>query len=162
MDIFLSHAVGNADLDYYYRLLSLANLHKISLWLPKRSGMELTVLPETQSAIVASDIVCVLGFNGAMTFNWVIEEVSFARKSGKPIVALLEEGIEDGIVSRFQVQNVEPIRFQRYQAKTLVDSLMNSFKEERDRRESNVTTMKILAAGALIGGLVGALFSSKD
>jgi hypothetical protein len=107
--IFLSHSIETVDrplLDHVDQ--SCAELG-IELYLAEREFSPTTVTEKLRNAIRSSDCVVVLLTASGTHSAWVNQEIAIANELAKPIVPLLEEGVDPpGLI-----KERDQIRFRR-------------------------------------------------
>ena len=97
MKVFLSYAVGPWDAPIAARLRAVAAVYNISILLPDRTQVLHNGLPsDTQAKIREADAVIALATSTAPAdpINLVYLELQNATQARKPIIALVEEGVQ--------------------------------------------------------------------
>lgn len=97
MNVFLSYAVAPFDTPIAARLRAVAAAYDISILLPDRNQVLANGLTnDTQAKIRSSDAVIALITTMASSdlLNAVNLELRTADQSGKPIIALIEQGVQ--------------------------------------------------------------------
>ncbi|HBB89566.1 MAG TPA: hypothetical protein DC047_18325 [Blastocatellia bacterium] len=97
MKVFLSYAVGPWDAPIAARLRAVAAVYDISILLPDRTEALDNGLPsDAQAKIQEADAIIVLATNSAPadSLNLVNLELQYATQFRKPIIALVEEGVQ--------------------------------------------------------------------
>ena len=92
--VFLSHSVDKVDrplLDHVEKECS--NLG-IGLYLAEREFSLTTVSEKLRGAIRTSDCLVVLLTASGLASSWVNQEIAIANEMSKPIIPLVEEGVE--------------------------------------------------------------------
>jgi hypothetical protein len=150
--VFLSYAVGNLDSSFAARLRAVAAAYDVVILLPDRTriphnGME----AETQSQIKQSDAVIALvtGTSSLTGWNQVNLELQAATQAGKPIIALVEQGVP------FQgAPGTQLIQFDRYDPTAHEASLMAVLAQIKQQQQwkKDLTALGWIAGIAL--GLV--------
>jgi hypothetical protein len=149
--VFLSYAVGPWDAPIAARLRAVAAVYDISILLPDRTQVLHNGLPsDAQAKIQEADAVIVLATNTSPgdSINLVKLELQYATQFRKPIIALVEEGVQLSPIPLTQV-----VYFNRYDPtvheRLLVDAL-NQIRNEQIKQ--NWTALGWIAGIAL--GLV--------
>ena len=139
--VFISHSTADLSL-----------VQQLQYWL-EMNGIEtyLADLYPQPGAILASKISnaidqsnCVIAFltqDGARS-QWVHQEIGYAKKAGKLVIPVVEEGIPP---TGF-VEGVEYIRFNRENPTDAINSIVNYLKRLKADKESG----EMLVAGFLI------------
>jgi len=159
MKVFLSYAVGPWDGPIPARLRAVAAVYDISILLPDRTQLLQNGLPsDTQAKISEADAVIVLATNTAPAdaIDLVNLELQNASQARKPIIALVEEGVQ---VQSMPVDQV--VYFNRYDPtvhETLLVAALNHIRSEQVRQ--NWTALGWIAGIAL--GLVALSQMSSD
>jgi hypothetical protein len=154
--VFLSYSVAPADrplLDHVEKECS--NLG-IGLYLAEREFSPTTVSEKLRGAIRTSDCVVVLLTASGSASSWVNQEIAIANEMSKPIVPLLEEGVEAPGLIRERDQ----IRFSREgfseafdRATRFIGSLRGQPSEPAESSD-NTDLLVGIAIGAVIVVLV--------
>lgn len=152
MKVFLSYAVGPWDAPIAARLRAVAAAYEIAILLPVRTqAVQNSLTNDTITKIKQSDAVIVLVTNTAPedSVNVVNLEVQAAAQAGKPIIALIEQGIP--------FQSAAPgnvVYFNRLNPTAHESSLMNALQQIRTQRQrkKDLTALGWIAGIAL--GLV--------
>jgi len=95
--VFLSYAVGPWDAPIAARLRAVAAVYDISILLPDRTQVLHNGLPsDTQAKIREADAVIALATSSAPpdAINLVYLELQHATQAPRPIIALVEEGVQ--------------------------------------------------------------------
>ncbi|MFN2482834.1 MAG: TIR domain-containing protein [Pyrinomonadaceae bacterium] len=96
MKVFLSYAVGQLDATIAARLRAVAAAYDISIILPDRTtALGQNIAAEIQKQIKQSDAFIALVTRTAQvaSLNQVNLELQTAARAGKPIIALVEQGV---------------------------------------------------------------------
>lgn len=151
MKVFLSYAVGPWDAPIAARLRAVAAVYDISILLPDRTQVLHNGLPsDTQAKIREADAVIALATNTAPAdaINLVNLELQSATQARKPVIALVEEGVQLPPIPVTQV-----VYFNRYDPtvhETLLVGALNHIRSEQVKQ--NWTALGWIAGIAL--GLV--------
>ena len=151
MKVFLSYAVGPWDAPIAARLRAVAAVYDISILLPDRTQVLHNGLPsDTQAKINDADAVIALVTNTASAdaIDLVNLELQNAAQARKPIIALVEEGVQLHTMPLTQV-----VYFNRYDPtvhETLLVQALNHIRSEQIKQ--NWTALGWIAGIAL--GLV--------
>jgi hypothetical protein len=112
MKVFLSYAVGQLDSSFAARLRAVAAAYDVVILLPDRTWISNNgIETETQSKIKESDAVIALvtATSDAAGWNQVNFELQAATHARKPVIALVEKGVQ------FQgAPGTQLIQFNRY------------------------------------------------
>jgi hypothetical protein len=157
--VFLSYAVGPWDGPIPARLRAVAAVYDISILLPDRTQMLHNGLPsDTQAKISQADAVIALVTNTASTeaIDLVNLELQNAAQVRKPIIALVEEGVQLQPMPVTQVVYFN--RFDPTLHETLLVGALNQIRSEQIK--PNWTTLGWIAGIAL--GLVALSQMSSD
>lgn len=159
MKVFLSYAVGPWDAPIPARLRAVAAVYDISILLPDRTQVLHNGLPsDTQAKINDADAVIVLATNTAPAdaIDLINLELQNATQARKPIIALVEEGVQLQPMPVTQV-----VYFNRYDPtvhETLLVGALNHIRSEQIKQ--NWTALGWIAGIAL--GLVALSQMSSD
>lgn len=154
MKVFLSHSIAPDDGPVAARLRAVAAAYGIQILLPDRSvAVAGRVPPKIRQQIEGADAVVVLATEGAVVDPHVPGEVGHAIDKDKPLLALVEDGVEVDFVPEEDV-----VHFDRNDRAAHEAELIDALKGLQDElvAESNAQTAK--AVGWLAGiaiGLVG-------
>lgn len=133
MNVFLSYAVAPFDTPMAARLRAVAAAYDISILLPDRNQVlqnGLTI--DTQTKIRSSDAVIALitTMASSQLVNSVNLELQAAAQSGKPIIALIEQGVQIQAAPGTQI-----VYFNRFEPaaheKPLMDALANMRQQQQ-------------------------------
>jgi hypothetical protein len=133
VNVFLSYAVAPFDTPIAARLRAVAAAYDISILLPDRNQVfqnGLTI--DTQTKIGSSDAVIALITTMASSHlvSAVNLELQAAAQSGKPIIALIEQGVQIQAAPGTQI-----VYFNRFEPaaheKPLVDALANIRQQQQ-------------------------------
>src|SRR5258705_13367804 len=97
MKVFLSYAVGPLDVAIAARLRAVAAAYDVSILLPDRTAISNGVIAtDTFMKIKQSDAVIALLTKTAQvtSLRLVNTELQTAAQAGKPVIALVEKGVE--------------------------------------------------------------------
>lgn len=125
--VFLSHSVASADKPLLEHVEHECAQLGIELYLAEREFAPTTVTDKIRGAIQSSDCVIVLLTAAGKASSWVNQEIAIANEMEKPIVPLLEEGVEAPGLIRERDQ----IRYRR-----------GSFKDAFDRAVRFIGTLR--------------------
>lgn len=92
MDLFLSHSIADDDGPVASRLKAVAAAYGLRVLLPER-GSSRKPNRATRDAIQGAAAVLALVSEDSPSLDAVDAELAVARESGKPVIALLEEGV---------------------------------------------------------------------
>jgi hypothetical protein len=159
MKVFLSYAVGPWDGPIPARLRAVAAVYDISILLPDRTQVLHNGLPsDTQAKINEADAVIVLVTNTAPAdaIDLVNLELQNATQARKPIIVLVEEGIQFPPMAVDQV-----VYFNRYDPTVHETFLVEALNNIRSRQvKQNWTALGWIAGIAL--GLIALSQMSSD
>ena len=151
MKVFLSYAVRDWDAPIAARLRAVAAAYDIAILLPIRTpGVQNGITTDTLTKIKQSDAVIALVTNTAPRHlvNVVNLEWQTAAQAGKPIIALIEQGVT--------LQSAAPgvVYFDRLNPTAHESSLMNALQQIRNQQQwkKDLTALGWIAGIAL--GLV--------
>lgn len=156
MNVFLSYAVAPFDTPIAARLRAVAAAYDISILLPDRNQMfQNELFPDTQAKIKSSDAVIALITTMAPSHlvNAVNLELHAAAQSGKPVIALIEQGVQIQPAPGTQI-----VYFNRFEPaaheKPLVDALAN-IRQQQQWKQS------LIALGWVAGIALGMIALSE-
>jgi hypothetical protein len=159
VNVFLSYAVGPWDGPIPARLRAVAAVYDISILLPDRTQVLRNGLPsDTQAKISQADAVIALVTNtaSAEAIDLVNLELQNAAQVRKPIIALVEEGIQLQPMAVNQV-----VYFNRYDPTVHESLLVGALNQIRSEQiKPNWTALGWIAGIAL--GLVALSQMSSD
>ena len=156
MNVFLSYAVAPFDTPIAARLRAVAAAYDISILLPDRNQVfqnGLTI--DTQTKIGSSDAVIALITTMASSHlvNAVNLELQAAAQSSKPIIALIEQGVQIQAAPGTQI-----VYFNRFDPaaheKPLVDALAN-IRQQKQWKQG------LIALGWIAGITLGMIALSE-
>lgn len=149
MKVFLSYAVGQLDAPIAARLRAVAAAYDISILLPDRTqathgGININV----RNQIKQSDAVIALLTKTAPVdaVNLVNLELQDAARAGKPVIALIEQGVP--------VQNIpanQIVHFNRAQPTAHEASLLSVLDQIRSKKRKGDLTALGWIAGIALG-----------
>lgn len=149
MKVFLSYAVGQLDAPIAARLRAVAAAYDISILLPDRTqatrgGISIDI----RDKIKECDAVIALVTKTAQVaaVNFVNLEVQAAARVGKPVIALIEEGVP--------VQNIpanQIVHFNRSQPTAHEASLLSVLNQIRSKKRKDDFTALGWIAGIALG-----------
>jgi nucleoside 2-deoxyribosyltransferase len=149
MKVFLSYAVGQLDAPIAARLRAVAAAYDISILLPDRTqAMRGDISMDIQGKIKESDAVIALVTKTAQiaAVNFVNMEVQAAARAGKPVIALIEQGVP--------VQNIpanQIVNFNRSEPTAHEASLLNVLNQIRSKKRKDDLTALGWIAGIALG-----------
>ena len=155
VQVFLSHSVAASDrplLDHVER--ECAQLG-IGLYLAEREFSPTSVTEKIRGAIRGSDCLVVLLTTSGNASSWVNQEIAIASEMSKPIVPLLEDGVDPPGLIRERDQ----IRFNRTrfsEAFGRVTRFLESLRGARSASDTEENYDQILL-GIAIGAAVTAI-----
>lgn len=161
MKVFLSYAVGQLDAPIAARLRAVAAAYDITILLPDRTHVTHNGLTaDTHKKIKQSDAVMALLTRTAqvMPVNLVNLELQAAAQAGKPIIALIEQGVPvQGVLDS------QTVYFNRMMPSAHEASLMNVLEQIRRQQQSNndLTALGWIAGIALGLVALGELLGDK-
>lgn len=156
MNVFLSYAVAPFDTPIAARLRAVAAAYDISILLPDRNQVFQNRLSlDTQSKIQSSDAVIAL--IATMAPNHLVDAVNLelqaAAQSSKPIIALIEQGVQIQPAAGTQI-----VYFNRFEPaaheKPLVDALA-TIRQQKQWKQS------LIALGWVAGIALGMIALSE-
>ena len=149
MNVFLSYAVAPFDTPIAARLRAVAAAYDISILLPDRNHPVQNGVPiDTQTKIKSSDAVIALITSTASDYlvNVVNLELQAAAQSRKPVIVLIEQGVQLKAAPGTQI-----VYFNRFEPaaheKPLVDALANIRQQQQWKQ--NLTALGWIAGLAL-------------
>ena len=149
MNVFLSYAVAPFDTPIAARLRAVAAAYDISILLPDRNHPVQNGVPiDTQTKIKSSDAVIALITSTASDYlvNVVNLELQAAAQSRKPVIVLIEQGVQLKAAPGTQI-----VYFNRFEPaaheKPLVDALANIRQQQQWKQ--NLTALGWIAGIAL-------------
>jgi nucleoside 2-deoxyribosyltransferase len=149
MKVFLSYAVGQLDAPIAARLRAVAAAYDISILLPDRTPpTHGGVTVDTRNKIKESDAVIALLTRTAQVaaVNLVNLELGIAAQVGRPVIALIEQGVP--------VQNIpasQIVYFNRLLPTAHEASLMNVLEQMRSKKRKDELTALGWIAGIALG-----------
>ncbi len=149
MRVFLSYAVGELDAPIAARLRAVAAAYDISILLPDRTqAMRSDISMDIQGKIKESDAVIALVTKTSQiaAVNFVNMEVQAAARAGKPVIALIEQGVP--------VQNIptnQIVNFNRSQPTAHEASLLSVLNQIRSKKRKDDLTALGWIAGIALG-----------
>jgi hypothetical protein len=158
MKVFLSYAVGQIDAPIAARLRAVAAAYDIIILLPDRTHMTRpNLIADTLKKIKQSDAVIALMTKTAQmaVVNLVNLELQAAAQTGKPVIALVEQGIS------VQAMPSQIVYFNRLMPTAHESSLMKALEQIRQQQQlkNDITALGWIAGIALgmvaLGNLVG-------
>lgn len=165
MRVFLSHSISPEDGPVAARLKAVAAAYGVVVLLPEVTRpASAAVLSRTEkTAIKNADAVVVLATMGATRSRWVGLEVTEAIRLGKPIIALVEDGVE------FPEQaGVQLVHFDR-QAPAghegeLFEALKNLGEQQKETRQNMAALGWIagIAIGLVALGAIAVVLSTDN
>jgi len=149
VNVFLSYAVAPFDTPIAARLRAVAAAYDISILLPDRNHPVQNGVPiDTQTKIKSSDAVIALITSTASDYlvNVVNLELQAAAQSRKPVIVLIEQGVQLKAAPGTQI-----VYFNRFEPaaheKPLVDALANIRQQQQWKQ--NLTALGWIAGIAL-------------
>ena len=162
MNVFLSYAVGQFDAPVAARLRAVAAAYDISILLPDRAQAVTNGLAaDTLKKIRRSDAVIALvtqTSHGSLK-NVVNLELQATAQAGKPIIALVEQGIQVQGAPASQV-----VYFDRLNPTAHEPQLVNALeqiRQQQQQRKNDLTALGWIAGIALGLVALSELFNDK-
>ena len=161
MKVFLSYAVGHLDSSFAARLRAVAAAYDIAILLPDRTDVTRNGLSsDTLTKIKQSDAVIALvtGTTSRDSSTLVNLELQAAGQGNKPIIALMEEGVQ------FQAApGTSLIKFSRYDPTAHEASLMAVLQQIKNQQlwKKDLTALGWVAGIALGLIALSELFNSE-
>lgn len=156
MNVFLSYAVAPFDVPVAARLRAVAAAYDISILLPDRSQIIHNGLPaDTRAKISQSEALIALVTSAAppKSVDLVNLELQAAAQSSKPVIALIEQGVQIQPAPGTQI-----VYFNRFEPaaheKPLVDALAN-IRQQKQLKPS------LVALGWVAGIALGMIALSE-
>jgi hypothetical protein len=149
MKVFLSYAVGQLDAPIAARLRAVAAAYDIPILLPDRTEtVNGSLTNDTRNKIKQCDAVIALVTRTAQvsSLNLVNLEIQAAALVGRPIIALVEQGVPVQNIPESQVVYFDRLRPTAHEA-----SLMNVLGRIRGKRHKDVLTALGWIAGITLG-----------
>ncbi|MGI9105559.1 MAG: TIR domain-containing protein [Pyrinomonadaceae bacterium] len=149
MKVFLSYAVGRLDAPIAARLRAVAAAYDISILLPDRTqAAHGSINTDVRNQIKQSDAVIALLTRTAQVaaVNLVNLELQAAARAGKPVIALIEQGVP--------VQNIpanQIVQFDRAKPTAHEASLLNVLNQIRSKKRKDDLTALGWIAGIALG-----------
>ncbi|HLL13746.1 MAG TPA: hypothetical protein VK388_01585 [Pyrinomonadaceae bacterium] len=149
MKVFLSYAVGQLDAPIAARLRAVAAAYDISILLPDRTqATRGSISVDIRDKIKESDAVIALVTSTSQiaAVNLVNLEVQAAARAGKPVIALIEQGVP--------VQNIpanQLVYFNRSQPTAHEASLLTVLNQIRSKKHKDDLTALGWIAGIALG-----------
>lgn len=149
MKVFLSYAVGQLDAPIAARLRAVSAAYDISILLPDRTqATHAGIGIEIRNQIKQSDAVIALLTKTAQVtaVNLVNLELQAAARAGKPVIALIEQGVP--------VQNIpvnQVVQFNRAQPTAHEASLLSVLDQIRSKKRKDDLTALGWIAGIALG-----------
>lgn len=162
MRVFLSYAVGPVDSVIASRFRAVAAAYDVSVLLPDRTliaGNGLSA--DTLKKIKQSDAVIGLLTRAAqvISVNLVNLELQTAAQAGKPIIALVEEGVQMQGIPENQIVSFNPMIPQAHEP-ALINALAQIHKEEQ--KKNDLTALVWIAGIALGMAALSELLGDKN
>jgi len=133
VNVFLSYAVAPFDVPVAARLRAVAGAYDISILLPDRTQIIHNGLPaDTQAKIRQSDALIALVTSAAPSnsVDLVNLELQAAAQAGKPIIALVESGVQIQAAPGIQVVYFNSFDLTAHEQQ-LVDALSNLRRQQQ-------------------------------
>lgn len=149
MKVFLSYAVGQLDAPIAARLRAVAAAYDISILLPDRTqAMRGSISTDIRDKIKESDAVIALVTKTAQitAVNLVNLEVQAAARAGKPVIALIEQGVPVQTIPANQI-----VHFNRSQPTAHEASLLSVLNQIRSKKRKDDLTALGWIAGIALG-----------
>jgi len=156
VNVFLSYAVAPFDAAIPARLRAVAAAYDISIVLPDRSRLPPNGLPaDIQNKIAQSDVVLALITSEAQPqlVASVNQELQLAGIIGRPIIALLEQG-----VAMHGIPNDRIVYFDRFQPTAHEPALIHALDQIKTQRQWK---QSLTALGWIAGITLGLIALSK-
>lgn len=100
MDVFISHKFENRDQKFALKLQEMLREKQIRGYLAERKrNYELLISDKIKNEITNSDFIIGIITNASKTSASVNQELGFAMGNEKPVIMLLEKGIEHGVLT---------------------------------------------------------------
>jgi hypothetical protein len=150
--VFLSHSVGAADQPILARLDAEFQNLGVGVYVAEREFSPTTPTVKIRDAIASSQVVVVLLTSAGTSSAWVNTEVGIALEQGKPIVPLVEEGVEP----KGPIKERDQIRFSRDHLEDAVERVTRFIKAVREQAASTEppSQEEDFAAGVAVGAIV--------
>ena len=153
--VFVSHSTK--DINVVHQFAKWIKSFNINVYVAELDFQVGQPLPDKIAKMIdASDCVLAVLTNGGMRSEWVNQEIGYAKKAGKGIIPIVEEGVE----TKGFVTNLEYIHFHKDNVNDAVIKAANYLqrlafqKAERERQNA-------FWGGLLLLGLL-ALLASGD
>jgi nucleoside 2-deoxyribosyltransferase len=179
VNIFLSHSVAPEDGPVASRLKAVAAAYGVRVLLPERVGVgpKRALGSQAVDLIRSADAVVALITERASQSAWVAAELQAAEAAGKPIVALVEDGVE--LDAKDARVSLHLVRFDRENPASHEDELVAALdaiaKEAQARRVAKakheasaksataaVAALAAIAIGLLALGAVALALSNEE
>jgi len=154
---FLSHSVSPTDRPLLDHVESQCATLGIDLYLAEREFAPSSLTEKIREAIGDSDCVIVLLTTSGASSSWVNQEIAIANELAKPIVPLLEEGVDPPGLIRERDQ----IRFDRSRfaeafdrATRFIGKLRAPRPEQAEEPKDNTDLLLGIAIGATIVAVI--------
>lgn len=149
--VFLSHSIAAADQPILTRLDEEFRSLGVEVYLAEREFSATTSTAKIRAAIASSQVVVVLLTVSGSASAWVNTEVGIAIEQGKPIVPLVEEGVEPP----GPIRERDQIRFNRDRLEEAVARVWQFIKNIRERAsQTESSEWDAFATGVAVGALL--------
>ena len=142
--VFIAHSEAKEDEPIIYRCIDWLKTNNIGYYLAELSFEAESLPNKIGNAIRASDCVLVLQTRKGALSSWVQHEAAMARTLSKPVIILVEKGVE----VKGLLQDIEHVVFDRSNPDEAFSKMTRYFVKAKSSKEAGER-----AAGFILGTL---------
>ncbi len=148
--VFLSHSVSEKDRPLLQRLESEWRESGIEVYLAEREFAPTGPTEKVRGAMTRSDVVVVLLTESGSSSSWVAVEIGLAIEQSKPIIPLVEEGVDPP----GPIRERDQIRFNRQRPEEAIGRATRFI--ESFRPTTTEPDVDPFIAGVIVGAVITA------